>query len=293
MLEEIYEPPPKRTLRVAVAVLVLVALSAILLPRAFAIVSDSEGNTEAKELIPIPVLDGQDENRAVEELTRAGFIAETKRIQNSRVPPGMVFDQDPVGGVMAERNTTVTLIISVGTGFVVMPELKGSLGQDLEDQLARYGLVLGEVTSTKDENVLAGEVIDQSPEPGVEIALGTSVNVVFSQGPGPREVPSTVGMTELEAAQVLISAGFSVEIRSAYSSSVTRGRVISTLPASGSVAEFGSMVTIVTSVGSEPPPTTAADDDDEDDDDDDDDDSRPPASSTTSPRNNTSTTMAR
>lgn len=288
MIDEIYQPPPNRTIQVIVAVVVMLGLSAVLLPRAFAIIGESTGNTEAKELLPIPVLDGKDETHAVNDLEAAGFRAEITKVQNTRVPPGVVFDQSPVGGVMAERNTTVTLVVSAGTGFVIMPQLEGSLGQDLESQLERYGLVLGEVTSMRDETTLAGEVIAQYPDSGIEIALGTAVDVVMSEGPGPRTIPATQGMSQAEATRLLIAAGFTVEHGTAYSSSISRGTVISTTPASGTEAEFGSAVTVVVSAGAAPPPPTV----DEDDDDDDGDSPRPPRSttttSTTAPRSSTS-----
>ncbi|HEU4656749.1 MAG TPA: Stk1 family PASTA domain-containing Ser/Thr kinase, partial [Capillimicrobium sp.] len=109
-----------------------------------------------------------------------------------------------------------------------------------------------------------GRVLRQDPQPGVEAEEGSEVTLTVSDGPGMATIPDVSGEKRKAAIKQLEDAGFEVREREESSDTVDAGRVVSTSPAAGALAELGSEVTVVVSTG---PPLVAVPDvvgDDED-----------------------------
>lgn len=101
----------------------------------------------------------------------------------------------------------------------------------------------------------SGVVISQDIAEGTEVGYGTIVNLEICAGPIMLTIPSVVGVSEEEAKQMLISAGFSedvINVSHEYDSSVAYGLVKSqSLEAKSSVQE-GTTISIVISSGAKP-----------------------------------------
>jgi beta-lactam-binding protein with PASTA domain len=255
---ELYEPPPDQSVRVVVAVclLMLVAFAGLrwwLGEAGLSGVNNEDARAEVPDVAGIP----EAEARALIE--EAGLDVVVSPALNVAVPAGVVIAQDPRGGSLLEPGASVLLSTSMGSGFVVVPEVTGTIVDELDAQLAAYGLVVGETTTREDVNSLAGEILEQDPPPG-EMALGGSaIAVVVSEGPPPVEVPDVRGVTEAEAVRTLTEAGFTADPVLVYSSA-RRGTVVSTNPRGGVEAEYGSTIRVYVSRGAAPvttpPPTT-------------------------------------
>jgi serine/threonine-protein kinase len=206
---------------------------------------------------------GTSEEVALGLLSDDNFEVEVIRVPNVRVERGIVFDQDPIAGELAAPGGLVTITVSTGGDYVVVPEITGSLVEQIGLQLYTYQLGVGEVVGRQDRNSIAGEILEQFPPPGEEVALGTLVDVVVSEGPPPVNVPDVRGLAEGEATMILRDAGFQVVSVRTYSSARS-GTVVSTNPRADTEAEYGSEIRVVVSRGSAPttvpprPPTTAA-----------------------------------
>ena len=97
----------------------------------------------------------------------------------------------------------------------------------------------------------AGLVIEQSLKSDSEVKKGDTITLTVSSGESKTTIPNVKGKSQSAATSTLQSAGFKVSVKTAYSSSVGEGKVISQSPSSGSKASAGTTVTITVSSGSE------------------------------------------
>lgn len=256
--DEIYSPPPTHPLLVTV-VLGLLALAALGSIQWWVGEAGIDDGVSASVQVAVPRLIGLPEEEATAALSDAGFEVDVTRVPNVRVERGLVFDQAPVAGEQADPGLMVTITVSTGGDIVVVPEITGSLVGQIELQLVSYGLGVGQVSSRQDLNSLEGEILEQFPPPGEEVALGSVVDVVVSEGPPPVKVPDVRGLTEGEATRLLSDAGFVVDTARVYSSARS-GTVVSTSPRADTELEYGSEVRLFVSRGAAPttvpPPTT-------------------------------------
>lgn len=260
--DEEYWPPPAHPLRLVTALIALVGATIVALvwfagTAGFA--GGSSGGSSSSR-VAVPALLGLDQERAVAELEAAGFTAEVVPLRNVDVPQGEVFRQNPGAGTLADTDTSVRVVVSAGDAFSVVPQLYGSLFDDLGAELFWFGLGVGEVTYREDSTTSAGEILEQDPLPGVEVPHGTLIDVVVSEGPPPVDVPDVTGLTRDEAERILGDLGFQVTTVQWYSS-VRPGRVVSTDPRRGEEAPYGSTIRLYVSRGPAPvrPPTTEPD----------------------------------
>lgn len=63
----------------------------------------------------VPNVTGQSQSQATTTLQSAGFVVVADRVASSSVPEGVVSDQTPAGGVLAQPGTTVTIVVSSGS----------------------------------------------------------------------------------------------------------------------------------------------------------------------------------
>ncbi len=94
-----------------------------------------------------------------------------------------------------------------------------------------------------------GTVINQDPLAGEEADKGSTVTIDIAAALGDSEVPDVVGQTTAEAINELERANFRVRTQDRASTSVDRGRVISSSPSPGVTAKVGSTVTLKVSSG--------------------------------------------
>jgi serine/threonine-protein kinase len=139
-----------------------------------------------------------------------------------------------------------------GPEKIVVPDVTGMTEEEAVEALTAVGLTVGDTEETNSEDVEAGSIITQSPEPGVEVELGTAVKLVISAGKELFAVPDVVGLTESEAIEALRAAGFQVgSIQREYNSDVDADHVISQEPVAGQMAPTATAITLTVSRGTE------------------------------------------
>lgn len=109
-------------------------------------------------------------------------VARIESVETDSFPPGQVIRTVPESNTPVSKNAAITIIISKGDeeeGFP-MPNLFGRNLAEVEKPLAEMGLVLGEVKFVESESGEDGEIILQSPQPGVLIATGDTVTLVVT-----------------------------------------------------------------------------------------------------------------
>jgi len=102
---------------------------------------------------------------------------------NDQYDPNVIFktDYDPNSPVYPGK--TVNVWVSEGSRNVIIPSVINMTGDDANQQLQQSGLSIGNVTQADSDQIIAGNVISQTPPPGKKVPRSTPVNLVISDGP--------------------------------------------------------------------------------------------------------------
>ncbi len=132
-----------------------------------------------------------------------------------------------------------------------MPDLRGKTKEEAEQILAQQGIpVVCEEEYNKE--VEAGRVSNQSVEPETMIDATTQIILKISKGVEMFPVPDVTGLSEEEAIQKLVEAGYNkkkINVSKEYNNNVAAGLVISQKVAANTQVEKGSKITITVSQG--------------------------------------------
>lgn len=210
---------------------------------------------EEAKTTTVPDVVNREESEAEQMIRDANLtVAHGEAQYDDNVAEGNVISSNPVAGTEIEEGQTVTIVVSLGQKPATVPDIRGMSAADAEAALSAEGLV-GSASEDYSDTVEAGKVISQSVDPNSEVDKGTTVSYVVSLGPETKyvTVPGLGGYTEEQARQRLTNAGLNVgTVDSAYSSTVSKGYVISQTASAGSSVEEGTSVGFTVSLGPEP-----------------------------------------
>ena len=127
-----------------------------------------------------------------------------------------------------------------------VPSVEGLRLEQAVSRLQEDGFRTDIVTEPNDAS--QGTVFAQDPAGGTDADEGSTVQVRVSGGPETTSVPNAVGLSETEARDRLVEAGFQVETREVFSEREP-GTVVSQDPSAGADADDGATVTIEVSKG--------------------------------------------
>ncbi|HEU4884551.1 MAG TPA: PASTA domain-containing protein [Longimicrobium sp.] len=145
----------------------------------------------------------------------------------------------------------VTLLFFPGFGrsaIVTVPDLTGRSRGQAERMVERIGLRVQRGQPIPNPRMRRGRVLMQTPLPGEEVARGSTVRIVLSEGPEMRAVPSIAGMPRADVIGLLQRFGFQVAIRRMQHRS-EENSLIGTIPAAGKPAAVGGLVILLVSNG--------------------------------------------
>lgn len=203
-------------------------------------------------LVNVPPLINLAEAGAISGIISSGFSLGTVTKQASyNVAEGRVISQYPYAGDHAFPGIAINLVVSSGSliSNAIVPNIVNFTQTNAVSVLMNAGLTAN-VTPAFSSTVPAGTVISQNPASGTQVASGSSVDVVVSSGPELITVPNVVGLTQANAVFALTTAGLTVNVTTASSSTVPAGIVISQNPTSNAKVSSGSGVGVVVSSGS-------------------------------------------
>lgn len=144
------------------------------------------GETEVKNGIPVPAVEGNLEAEATATLKKSGFEVGKSEGYSDTVEKGKVISQAPEGGTTAAPGTTVSIVISQGPNTdnrVLMPDI---LGMDPDTGIAvlvEMGLMPGEQKEMSDEMIPEGKICYASYTAGAPVEPGTTIDIGISAGP--------------------------------------------------------------------------------------------------------------
>ena len=207
-----------------------------------------ESTTVPVELIALPSVAGMSVSDAERELLGLNLDVTIVERPNETVPRGEVVQQSPLAGQKVEPRSEVTLFVSAG----VPDQVPNVIGMDQTSALDMLESLGYSATVEFVSDVRGfGEVVTQLPAPGTELPAGGSVVITISSGPEKVPVPILESATLNTAFEALHSAEFRVtpDNKEEASETIEEDLVIRTEPASGSLQDKGSWVTIVISTG--------------------------------------------
>ncbi|MDL2298166.1 PASTA domain-containing protein [Synergistaceae bacterium OttesenSCG-928-D05] len=146
-------------------------------------------------LLPLPDVRGLKYEEAVSRLSEAGFkVNNVQRVTDSLKPVGTVIAQNPAAPQQVAASTMISLLVSSGvtggTGFIVVPDVRGQEIGVVKEALLQSGLVVGKVTETPTQASPAGTVLSTNPKNGARIPSGSQVNITVARAPKPGELAS-------------------------------------------------------------------------------------------------------
>ncbi|MGB9791158.1 MAG: Stk1 family PASTA domain-containing Ser/Thr kinase [Thermacetogeniaceae bacterium] len=145
-------------------------------------------------------------------LKEAGFhVQKIIRVNNSEVPAGIVYRQDPVGNYRAKKGSGVSLWVSKGPRYVWLPDVTGLPLTEakalLEESNGEFRITVSEVNS---DTVKPDTVISQEPPGDRHVKEGTIVKLIVSKGPATLIMPSLLGQTVDQARALLSNMGLNL-----------------------------------------------------------------------------------
>jgi eukaryotic-like serine/threonine-protein kinase len=196
----------------------------------------------------VPGVVGMTADQALAQVGEFGWKIDRQDQYDDTTAAGQVIRQDPPPGSKLKEGATFALVVSRGPTPVAIPDLTGMSDGQAGEALKTAGLVaVAPVTEAFDENVPAHFVISWEPK-GTELPKGSSVNLVVSKGPAPRQVPEISG-SFVDAKAALTNVQLKAKQVEVFSDTVPAGQVVSTQPASGASAPRGATVTVNVSKG--------------------------------------------
>ena len=140
------------------------------------------------------------------------------------------------------------------TASVSTPDFVGQTEAGALNLAQRHGLVL-EIDYLETDEHEAGRVLDQLPEPQMDVPTGTTVQVTVATQVETVVVPDVARIREEKAVELLERSGLVAGTRYAVADPLPEGYVIFTEPRAGSSAPRGSSVALTVSTGPASEPT--------------------------------------
>ncbi len=146
------------------------------------------------------------------------------------------------------------VILTVSMGPRVMQDVIGKTVDEADNILSKYGV---NITTTEvfNSEVEAGRIVSQSVAAGELLEEGQQISIEVSKGVEKFFVPAVLNLSETEAVQALVEAGFkkkNITVTKEYNDTVSEGIVIAQEISEGTQVEKGSKIKITVSQGPKP-----------------------------------------
>ena len=141
----------------------------------------------------MPAVEGQDAKQVLTLLQEEyGLKVRQEHEFSPTVSEGYVISCSLMEGTKVEPGDEVTIVISKGPEDepVTVIDFLGTDIDQVRDQVARLGLVVGSVTPFHNDKYDVDEVIWQSISPNTQVDAGTVIDFQISLGPEPEPTPS-------------------------------------------------------------------------------------------------------
>ena len=204
--------------------------------------------------VQVPAIEGMEKSAAEQLLGSLGLhLSVEQEVFDNQIPAGYIVHQDPPSGRNVKQNRTIAVRVSRGPQIVEMPSVTGMTLREARLTLTQAGFVLGDEQDVFDDEAPLNTVIDQYPEPGIPVQMGTPVDLVINRG---REVLASVEVPDFRGQQLSTVRGLLANLGLAegnlwpeYSTIYGQGQIIEQNPPPGTTVEVGWTIDFVYSQG--------------------------------------------
>lgn len=139
--------------------------------------------SRGRRLYPVPDVTGGSQREAgLQVQSHQLTVGSVDYVSSTAIPEGVVIRQRPAAGSRLALGAAVHLEVSSGSPFAPkpVPDLVGLTIDVVEDSLHKYEMRLGTVADRVAELLPPGQILSQTPEGGVLVPRGTSIDLVVS-----------------------------------------------------------------------------------------------------------------
>ena len=136
--------------------------------------------------VEVPSVVGLTQDEAIAAIEEAGLEVGNVDDVDSQEEEGTVLGQSPPAGSKADAESAVDLEVSGGPGTVTVPDVVCQDIDEAQGEISAAGLGF-DVVGSQFSDCPEGTVAEQNPGGGAEVAQGSTVRVVESEGPEPEE----------------------------------------------------------------------------------------------------------
>lgn len=133
--------------------------------------------------IQVPELIGLSENNAIERLKSVGLrVGDIEYEYVPNEPANVVIEQFPSAQKLISSSKPIDFIVSLGapTQNVSVPSLFGKTLDTAKREIQRAGLKVGEITYKVNNNFLPNTILNQTPQPGDDVAFGDKIDLLVT-----------------------------------------------------------------------------------------------------------------
>lgn len=210
----------------------------------YLLVNTNSNSEQAVPSVEVPSVVGQQFDAAAATLTTAGFTVSRLDDELSSQTAGTVIAQDPTGGRLADKGSTITLTVAGAESTI--PELVGQQYDAASAALQRLSLV--PVRNNVDSDKAVGTVLASNPPAKTKVPKGTSVTLDVAAEPGVN-VPDVAGKSRDEAVNIITFVGLTPAVVEQASDTIPKDTAIGTEPAAGNRVAKGTPVRVLISSG--------------------------------------------
>jgi len=167
---------------------------------------------------------------------------------------GKVVSQNPAASASVAPNSQVSITLGGPPANVAVPDERNQPFDAAKQALVGQGFKVKQQQQAGSQP--QGTVIDMNPEPGTQVAPGTTVTLITSDGSQATiNLPSLIGMTQQAAQQLLAGEGWSgtFQVTPALGSPTQNGRITDQNPGPGQIPRGQTIQITVIGIGG---PTT-------------------------------------
>ncbi|MFS0782353.1 Stk1 family PASTA domain-containing Ser/Thr kinase [Bacillus sp. 1P06AnD] len=246
--------PKKRLAKVLIVTFItlaiLAALAVIVLPKLL----------EPAE-VTVPDIENETYDDAYVALLNDGFKVGRKiPMESDKIEENKVIGTNPKIGSVVKEGSTVNVYVSTGKKKIELTDFTERHYEDAKSFIDGFHFKNVEVNEVYDDDAEAGIIMEQSPNPGMDIVPSeTILKLIISKGMQKIPVKNLLNYNQTGLNDYESESGFKIKVsRTEYSDTVANGQVIRQSPEAYTKVAKGSIIHVVLSKGPKPYPSKIA-----------------------------------
>jgi serine/threonine-protein kinase len=192
--------------------------------------------------ISVPNVVGLTYTDGYSQLTSQSLLVSKASEPSDTVAVDTIIRTDPPAGTAVGDRQVITVYVSAGANTVKVPSLAGLTEEEAAGVLATMKLTLGTITQGNSASVAAGKVVETLPALNTEVAEGSAVNLIISNGKVMVPDVRNLDISDARAAMSSPAVGLPVSIATKGECAGAQGTIVVEQSVAPGLAKQGSAV---------------------------------------------------